>query len=64
MKLDNKIAVITGAASGIGHTVAQYLAVRGARVVGVDLDGTKVEVARSEAAGAVVASSPRHLTMM
>ncbi|WP_105566006.1 GolD/DthD family dehydrogenase [Microbacterium halophytorum] len=35
---DGKIAVVTGAASGIGHTVAHYLAERGARIVGVDLN--------------------------
>ncbi|MEO5316267.1 D-threitol dehydrogenase [Pseudarthrobacter sp. CC12] len=34
---DGKIAVITGAASGIGHAVAEHFAHRGARVVGVDL---------------------------
>lgn len=33
-----KIAVITGAASGIGFTVAHHLAERGARIVGVDLN--------------------------
>ncbi|MCW4457721.1 GolD/DthD family dehydrogenase [Microbacterium sp. MPKO10] len=33
-----KVAVITGAASGIGFTVAHHLAERGARVVGVDLN--------------------------
>lgn len=32
-----KIAVITGAASGIGHAVAEHFAKRGARVIGVDL---------------------------
>ncbi|MGN6406414.1 SDR family NAD(P)-dependent oxidoreductase, partial [Sinomonas sp.] len=31
-----KTAVVTGAASGIGYTVAQHFAERGARVVGVD----------------------------
>jgi NAD(P)-dependent dehydrogenase (short-subunit alcohol dehydrogenase family) len=36
-KFEGKIAIITGAASGIGYTVAHYLASRGARVIGVDL---------------------------
>ncbi len=35
---EGRVALITGAASGIGHTVAHYFADRGARVVGVDLD--------------------------
>ncbi|MDQ0613947.1 NAD(P)-dependent dehydrogenase (short-subunit alcohol dehydrogenase family) [Microbacterium sp. W4I4] len=33
-----KIAVVTGAASGIGYTVAHHLAERGARIVGLDLN--------------------------
>ncbi len=33
-----RIAVVTGAASGIGYTVAHHLAERGARVVGIDLN--------------------------
>jgi 2-deoxy-D-gluconate 3-dehydrogenase len=46
-----KVAVITGAASGIGNAVAHYFADRGARVVGVDLSDT-VEDAMAELAGA------------
>jgi NAD(P)-dependent dehydrogenase (short-subunit alcohol dehydrogenase family) len=34
----DEIAIVTGAASGIGYAVANYFAVRGARVVGIDLD--------------------------
>lgn len=37
-EFSGKVAVVTGAASGIGHTVAEYFAARGARVVGVDLN--------------------------
>ena len=37
------IAVVTGAASGIGSTVARYFAERGARVVGVDVNGAVTE---------------------
>jgi NAD(P)-dependent dehydrogenase (short-subunit alcohol dehydrogenase family) len=33
-----RIAVVTGAASGIGYTAARHLAERGARIVGVDLN--------------------------
>ncbi|WP_394214939.1 GolD/DthD family dehydrogenase [Brachybacterium vulturis] len=35
---EGRIAVITGAASGIGATVAEHFAARGARIVGVDLN--------------------------
>lgn len=35
---NRKVAVVTGAASGIGYTVAHHLAERGARVVGIDVD--------------------------
>lgn len=38
------IAVITGAASGIGYSVAHHFATRGARVVGVDLSDRVVEL--------------------
>jgi NAD(P)-dependent dehydrogenase (short-subunit alcohol dehydrogenase family) len=36
-RLDGKVCVITGAASGIGATAARLFAAEGARVVGVDL---------------------------
>lgn len=37
MSFVGKTAVVTGAASGIGHTVARHFAERGAHVVGVDV---------------------------
>jgi len=45
------IAIITGAASGIGYSTAQYFAARGARVVGVDLS-ERVIARMSELPGA------------
>jgi NAD(P)-dependent dehydrogenase (short-subunit alcohol dehydrogenase family) len=37
-RLEGKVCVITGAASGIGATSARVFAAEGARVVGIDLD--------------------------
>ena len=39
MKLENSLALITGAASGLGQATARKLAAAGARVVGIDLPG-------------------------
>jgi NAD(P)-dependent dehydrogenase (short-subunit alcohol dehydrogenase family) len=45
MRLEGKVAIVTGAASGIGLAIAQRLADEGARVAIADLDGDKAEAA-------------------
>jgi len=52
MKLSNKVAIITGAASGIGLATAHVFAAEGARVVLADIDA-----GRTETAGAAVANA-------
>lgn len=42
MNLQNKVAVVTGAASGLGLATCKALAAAGAQVVGFDLDDTKL----------------------
>lgn len=53
MKLEGKIAIVTGAASGIGKAIAQRYAREGARVAIADLDleAAKAAAAEIEAAG-------------
>lgn len=45
MKLDNKVAIVTGAASGLGLATCRVLAAAGARVVGLDLDQARLDEA-------------------
>jgi len=45
MRLKDKVAVVTGAASGIGHTTAEVLAEEGAKVVVADIDASGGESA-------------------
>jgi NAD(P)-dependent dehydrogenase (short-subunit alcohol dehydrogenase family) len=48
MKLNGKVALITGAASGIGHAIAKRYVEADGRVVIADLDPTKTAQAASE----------------
>lgn len=47
MRFESTVAVVTGAARGIGAATAQRLAAEGARVVVVDLDGDAADAAAS-----------------
>jgi pyridoxal 4-dehydrogenase len=48
MKLQDRVAIVTGAAQGIGRAIAQKLADEGARVVIADVNGEGAEKAASE----------------
>ena len=58
MQLSNLIAVVTGAASGMGRAIAQGYAAKGARVVATDINETAMAdlVGEIEQAGGVVES--------
>ena len=46
--LRDKVAVITGAASGIGRAIARALADQGAHIVAVDLDNDGIQALAGE----------------
>src|SRR5690606_8523959 len=48
MKLEGKVAVLTGAGSGKGRSAALLVARGGAKVVGSDVDSARIEAVTSE----------------
>jgi 3-oxoacyl-[acyl-carrier protein] reductase/pyridoxal 4-dehydrogenase len=54
MKLENRVAIVTGAAQGIGKAIAQKLAEEGAAVVAVDVNGEGAEATARELGGTAV----------
>ena len=55
MNLENKICIITGAASGIGAASARAFAAKGARVVATDINGDGVAGIAEEIGGLAIA---------
>lgn len=53
MRLEGKRTIVTGAASGIGEATARLFAAEGARVLAVDLPGTRLEEAHAGDANTV-----------
>jgi NAD(P)-dependent dehydrogenase (short-subunit alcohol dehydrogenase family) len=52
-RLDGKVAIVTGAASGIGRACAELFHAQGARVVIADITGAEAELAQNLGEGAV-----------
>src|SRR4051795_1474547 len=53
--LDDKVAIVTGSARGIGRATAELLAEQGAKVLINDLDGDVAEEASGEISGETIA---------
>jgi 3-oxoacyl-[acyl-carrier protein] reductase len=55
MKLNGKVAIVTGAASGFGRAIAERFALEGARVVLADINGAGVREVAGELGDSAVA---------
>lgn len=51
MKLENRVAVVTGAAQGIGKAIAEKLGAEGATIAAVDLNGEGANATAAELGG-------------
>ena len=54
MQLKDKIAIVTGAASGFGAEIARQYALEGAKVVVADMNGPGAAAVAAEIGGAVI----------
>jgi 3-oxoacyl-[acyl-carrier protein] reductase len=59
-QLTDQVAIVTGAARGIGRGIASVLAAEGARVVVVDRDGELAEQTAVEVGGLAIAADVTH----
>ncbi|HET6469021.1 MAG TPA: glucose 1-dehydrogenase [Geminicoccaceae bacterium] len=61
MQLEGKVAIVTGAAGGIGRGIAQCLAAEGATVLIADIDAARAEATAAALAATGLQAHPRRL---